>query len=48
MAQLTSLLRGFAARASTNAIQSISSLSTAYVPTIEEDKVVSIDGDLVG
>lgn len=40
--------RGFAAKASANAIESVSTLSATFNPVIEEDKVVSINGDFIG
>ncbi|KAH8704262.1 hypothetical protein BGW36DRAFT_370982 [Talaromyces proteolyticus] len=42
------LIKGFAAKATTNALQTISTSSTAFLPVIEEDKVVSASGDFVG
>ncbi|KAL1967259.1 hypothetical protein VTN77DRAFT_3305 [Rasamsonia byssochlamydoides] len=42
------LIKGFAAKASANAIKSVSTLSAAFNPIIEEDKIVSVDGDFVG
>ncbi|KAL2007141.1 hypothetical protein VTN00DRAFT_8579 [Thermoascus crustaceus] len=42
------LIKGFAAKASANVIESVSTLSAAYNPFIEEDKVVTADGDFVG
>lgn len=35
--------RGFAAEASANALQGLSALSAEYVPSIEEDKVVTVN-----
>ncbi|OJJ44180.1 hypothetical protein ASPZODRAFT_145292 [Penicilliopsis zonata CBS 506.65] len=40
------LLKGFAAQATENTIQTISTLSTTYNPFIEEDQIVTVDGDL--
>lgn len=40
--------RGFAAEASVSALESLSTMSTAFKPYIEEDKVVTIEGDFVG
>ncbi|OXV11147.1 hypothetical protein Egran_01096 [Elaphomyces granulatus] len=40
-------IRGFAAKASADAVETILTLSAEYTPLIEEDKVVSINGDLV-
>ncbi|KAL1985552.1 hypothetical protein VTN96DRAFT_7772 [Rasamsonia emersonii] len=42
------LIKGFAAKASANAIKSVSTLSAAFNPVIEEDKMVSVDGSFVG
>lgn len=39
------LSSGFAADAPTDALQTISTQSTQYKPEIEEDQVVSIDGN---
>jgi hypothetical protein len=39
--------RGFAAQASTKALDTVTTLGAAYLPTIEEDMIVSIDGDLI-
>lgn len=41
------LYRGFAAQASTKALETVHSLSAQYLPIIEEDSIVSIDGDLI-
>ncbi|QKX64317.1 uncharacterized protein TRUGW13939_11491 [Talaromyces rugulosus] len=40
------LFKGFAAKASSNALQTISTASTNFLPVIEEDQVVSVNGDL--
>lgn len=37
------LIKGFAAEASANALQGLSALSAEYVPSIEEDKVVTVN-----
>ena len=37
-------LRGFAAKASTKALESVSALGASYNPIIEEDIIVSVDG----
>ncbi|ERF75902.1 hypothetical protein EPUS_01268 [Endocarpon pusillum Z07020] len=41
------LIRGFAAQASTRALEAVQALSSQYLPLIEEDSIVSIDGDLI-
>jgi hypothetical protein len=46
--QLTISSSGFAAEAPVNALQTLSTQDAAYKPTIEEDKIVSINGDYVG
>lgn len=43
-----SCYRGFAAEAPVNALQSLSTQSTEYKPEIEEDKVVTANGDYLG
>jgi hypothetical protein len=45
--RLTYGIRGFAAKASVEAIKSVSALSLPYNPFIEEDKEISIDGSFV-
>ncbi|CRG83217.1 hypothetical protein PISL3812_00568 [Talaromyces islandicus] len=40
------LFKGFAAKATSNALQTISTTSTNFLPVIEEDQVVSINGDI--
>ncbi|KAJ6096746.1 hypothetical protein N7486_007492 [Penicillium sp. IBT 16267x] len=42
------LINGFAAEAPVNALQTLSTESTEYKPMIEEDKVVSANGEFVG
>ncbi|KAJ5710689.1 hypothetical protein N7488_004845 [Penicillium malachiteum] len=42
------LFNGFAAEAPVNALQTLSSQSTQYKPEIEEDKIVSINGEYEG
>ncbi|KAJ5792220.1 uncharacterized protein N7503_008198 [Penicillium pulvis] len=42
------LINGFAAEAPVNALQTLSTESTEYKPVIEEDKVVSANGEFVG
>ncbi|OOQ84086.1 hypothetical protein PEBR_31711 [Penicillium brasilianum] len=42
------LFPGFAAEAPVNALQTLSTQDAAYKPTIEEDKIVSVNGDYVG
>ncbi|OKL58848.1 hypothetical protein UA08_05839 [Talaromyces atroroseus] len=42
------LIKGFAAKASTTALESIQAKSTNFLPVIEEDKVVTIAGDCGG
>lgn len=39
--------RGFAAQASTKALEAVQALSSRYLPLIEEDSIVSIDGDSI-
>ncbi|GLI72466.1 hypothetical protein PoHVEF18_000643 [Penicillium ochrochloron] len=39
---------GFAAEAPVNALQTLSTQDAAYKPTIEEDKIVTVNGDYVG
>jgi hypothetical protein len=39
---------GFAAEAPVNALQTLSTQDTQYKPEIEEDKIVSINGDYEG
>jgi hypothetical protein len=39
--------RGFAAQASTKALETVHALNDQYLPYIEEDSIVSIDGDLI-
>lgn len=39
---------GFAAEAPINALQTLSTQDATYKPTIEEDKIVSANGDYVG
>lgn len=39
--------RGFAAQASAKALESIRTFSTEYLPFVEEDSIVSVDGDLI-
>lgn len=39
--------RGFAAQASTQALEMVQALGAQYLPIIEEDSIVSIDGDLI-
>jgi hypothetical protein len=46
--QLTVLFSGFAAEAPVNALQTLSTQDAAYKPTIEEDKIVTVNGDYVG
>ncbi|KAA6409588.1 MAG: hypothetical protein FRX48_06199 [Lasallia pustulata] len=38
------LFKGFAAKASVKALETVNALSTEYNPTIEEDEVISIYG----
>lgn len=42
---LTQYPRGFAAKASASVIENVSALSSAYNPFIEEDQIVSINGE---
>ncbi|KAJ5693301.1 hypothetical protein N7462_002724 [Penicillium macrosclerotiorum] len=42
------LFPGFAAEAPVNTLQTLSTQDAAYKPTIEEDKVVSANGEYVG
>ncbi|KAJ9295359.1 hypothetical protein DTO271G3_6182 [Paecilomyces variotii] len=37
------LIKGFAAKASASAIENLSTFSSIYSPSIEEDQIVSID-----
>jgi hypothetical protein len=46
--QLTVLSSGFAAEAPVKALQTLSTQDAAYKPTIEEDKIVTVNGDYVG
>ncbi|GAD97320.1 conserved hypothetical protein [Paecilomyces variotii No. 5] len=39
------LIKGFAAKASASVIENVSTLSSAYSPSVEEDQVVSIADD---
>jgi hypothetical protein len=39
--------RGFAAQASTKALETVQALGAQYLPVIEEDSIVSIDGELI-
>lgn len=39
--------RGFAAKAPAKALESVSTLGAEYNPIIEEDQMVSIDGEIV-
>ena len=41
------LIRGFAAKASAKALEVVTSLEQKYTPYIEEDSIVSIDGDII-
>lgn len=41
-----SLIKGFAASASTEAIESIKALGGEFLPVIEKDSIVSIDGSV--
>ena len=43
---ISELLKGFAAKASDSALEAIKALGEKYVPYIEEDGIVSIDGSL--
>ncbi|KAJ5092693.1 hypothetical protein N7456_008554 [Penicillium angulare] len=42
------LINGFAAEAPVNALQTLSTTSTQYKPQIEEDKVVTVNGEFEG
>ncbi|OQD80552.1 hypothetical protein PENANT_c034G04763 [Penicillium antarcticum] len=42
------LINGFAAEAPVNALQSLTTQDTRYKPDIEEDKIVTANGDYVG
>ncbi|KAJ5293291.1 uncharacterized protein N7443_009244 [Penicillium atrosanguineum] len=42
------LINGFAADAPVNALQTLSTQDTQYKPEIEEDKIVTINGDYEG
>ncbi|KAJ6001803.1 hypothetical protein N7522_007030 [Penicillium canescens] len=42
------LINGFAAEAPVNALQTLATQDTRYKPDIEEDKVVTANGDYVG
>ena len=39
-------MKGFAAKASDSALEAVKALGDKYVPYIEEDGIVSIDGSL--
>ncbi|RAO70640.1 uncharacterized protein BHQ10_006652 [Talaromyces amestolkiae] len=39
------LFKGFAAKASSSAIETIQASSANFLPVIEEDKIVTVDGD---
>jgi hypothetical protein len=41
------LLKGFAAKASESALETVKALGEKYVPFIEEDSIVSIDGSVI-
>ena len=41
------LLKGFAAKASSKTLDIIRTLETNFLPLIEEDSIVSVDGDIV-
>ncbi|KKY28838.1 hypothetical protein UCRPC4_g00347 [Phaeomoniella chlamydospora] len=41
------LFKGFAAKASVKALESVNALATEFAAHVEEDTIVSIDGDLV-
>ena len=43
----TELIKGFAAKASTKALENVAALGGKYLPLIEEDSIVSIDGDII-
>jgi hypothetical protein len=40
-------LKGFAAKASESALEAVKALGEKYVPYIEEDSIVSIDGTIL-
>ncbi|KAJ5833131.1 hypothetical protein N7474_001442 [Penicillium riverlandense] len=42
------LIKGFAAEAPVKSLETLSAQDSEYKPNIEEDKVVTIDGDYVG
>jgi hypothetical protein len=41
------LFKGFAAKASTKALETVTTLGAEFNPIIEEDSIVSIDGDTI-
>jgi hypothetical protein len=43
----TEIIKGFAAKASTKALENVAALGGKYIPVIEEDFIVSIDGDVI-
>jgi hypothetical protein len=44
---IAGLLKGFAAKASESALETVKALGEKYVPFIEEDSIVSIDGSVI-
>lgn len=47
MTSVTDLIKGFAAKASAKALQTVTTLGAEFLPVIENDQIVSIDGDTV-
>ena len=41
------LIKGFAAKASAKALETLNALATEFQPYIEEDQIVAVDGDIV-
>ena len=41
------LIKGFAAKATTKALEIVTTLEEKYAPFVEEDSIISIDGDIV-
>ena len=47
LTSVTDLIKGFAAKASAKALQTVTTLGAEFLPVIENDQIVSIDGDTV-
>ena len=43
---MVELIKGFAAKASEDALDAVKALGDKHVPIIEEDSIVSIDGSI--